>query len=176
MAMGLLLGGTVLGLSLLSTSAMVMFLDSVLSNRLLWLMRIEYCRTNYNFSRVNWMAFRAANLLGDKGNEIAVACRFTKIRWRFTKSWNRGRWITNRFTSSISVNSLLNNLRSTAEQAEHELRLQASSYEKLEMLTKRIKCASLIFRRSNRWMDFTIRMDLECVFHPIYISFVRMKE
>jgi len=35
--------------------------------------------------------------------------------------------------------------------------------KKLEMHTNRIKYALLIFRRSNRWMDFTLNMILECV-------------
>jgi Membrane proteins related to metalloendopeptidases len=72
------------------------------------------------------------NLLGDKGNEMRLLADLPKLDEDLQKAGTGGIESRIDFTSSISVNSLLNNLRSTAEQAEHELRLQASSYEEIE--------------------------------------------
>ena len=72
------------------------------------------------------------NLLGDKGNEMRLLADLPKLDEDLRKAGTGGSESRIDFTSSISVNSLLNNLRSTAGQAEHELRLQASSYEEIE--------------------------------------------
>jgi murein DD-endopeptidase MepM/ murein hydrolase activator NlpD len=72
------------------------------------------------------------SLLGDKGNEMRLLADLPKLDEDLRKAGTGGTESRIDFTSSISVNSLLNNLRSTAEQAEHELRLQASSYEEIE--------------------------------------------
>ena len=71
-------------------------------------------------------------LLGDKGNEMRLLADLPKLGEDLRKAGTGGAESRIDFTSSISVNSLLNNLRSTAGQAEHELRLQASSYEEIE--------------------------------------------
>jgi murein DD-endopeptidase MepM/ murein hydrolase activator NlpD len=72
------------------------------------------------------------NLLGDKGNEMRLHADLPKLDEDMRKAGTGGIESRIDFTSSISVNSLLNNLRSTAEQADHELHLQASSYEEIE--------------------------------------------
>ncbi|MGD0589927.1 MAG: M23 family metallopeptidase [Bacteroidota bacterium] len=71
-------------------------------------------------------------LLGDKGNEMRLLADLPKLDEDLRKAGTGGTESRIDFTSSISVNSLLNNLRSTVEQAEHELRLQSSSYEEIE--------------------------------------------
>jgi murein DD-endopeptidase MepM/ murein hydrolase activator NlpD len=72
------------------------------------------------------------NLLGDKGNEMRLLADLPKLDEDLRKAGTGGTESRIDFTSSISINSLLNNLRSTAEQAEHELHLQATSYEEIE--------------------------------------------
>jgi murein DD-endopeptidase MepM/ murein hydrolase activator NlpD len=72
------------------------------------------------------------DFLGDKGNEMRLLTDLPKLDEDLRKAGTGGIESRIDFTSSISVNSLLNNLRSTTEQAEHELRLQASSYEEIE--------------------------------------------
>jgi hypothetical protein len=70
-------------------------------------------------------------LLGDKGNEMRLLADLPKLDEDLRKAGIGGTDERIDFTSSASVNSLLNNLRSTAEQAEHELHLQTSSYEEV---------------------------------------------
>jgi murein DD-endopeptidase MepM/ murein hydrolase activator NlpD len=70
-------------------------------------------------------------LLGDKGNEMRLLADLPKLDEDLRKAGTGGTDERIDFTSSASVNSLLNNLRSTAEQAEHELHLQTSSYEEV---------------------------------------------
>jgi murein DD-endopeptidase MepM/ murein hydrolase activator NlpD len=68
-------------------------------------------------------------LLGDKGNELRLLADLPKLDEDLQKVGAGGLDERVDFTSSSSVNSLLNNLQSTANQAERELRLQISSYE-----------------------------------------------
>jgi len=71
------------------------------------------------------------NILGDKGNEMRLLADLPKFDEDLRKAGTGGVESRIDFTSSLSVNSLLNNLRKTAEQAEHELRLQSTSYEEV---------------------------------------------
>jgi murein DD-endopeptidase MepM/ murein hydrolase activator NlpD len=68
-------------------------------------------------------------LLGEKGNELRLMADLPKLDEDIRKVGTGGTDEHVDFTSSSSVNSLLNNLQSAASQTERELRLQTSSYE-----------------------------------------------
>jgi murein DD-endopeptidase MepM/ murein hydrolase activator NlpD len=69
------------------------------------------------------------HLLGDKGNELRLLADLPKLDEDVQKVGTGGTNESVDFTSSSNINSLLNNLRATADQAERELHLQTSSYE-----------------------------------------------
>ena len=75
---------------------------------------------------------RQLNLLGDKGNEMRLSADLPKLDDDLRKAGTGGVDTRVDFTSSKSVNSLLNSLNSAAESAENELRLQSSSYEEIQ--------------------------------------------
>jgi murein DD-endopeptidase MepM/ murein hydrolase activator NlpD len=68
-------------------------------------------------------------LLSDKGNELRLLADLPKLDEDLQKVGAGGLDERVDFTSSSGVNTLLNNLQATANQAERELRLQTSSYE-----------------------------------------------
>lgn len=68
-------------------------------------------------------------LLGNKGNELRLLADLPKLDEDLQKAGAGGTDERVDFTSSSNVNTLLNNLRATANQAERELRLQTTSYE-----------------------------------------------
>jgi murein DD-endopeptidase MepM/ murein hydrolase activator NlpD len=69
------------------------------------------------------------HLLGNKGNELRLLTDLPKLDEDLQKVGVGGTDERVDFTSSPNVNTLLNNLRATANQAERELHLQAASYE-----------------------------------------------
>jgi murein DD-endopeptidase MepM/ murein hydrolase activator NlpD len=69
------------------------------------------------------------HLLGDKGNELRLLADLPKLDEDLQKAGAGGTDERIDFTSSSNVNTLLNNLRTTANQAERELHLQTTSYE-----------------------------------------------
>jgi murein DD-endopeptidase MepM/ murein hydrolase activator NlpD len=69
------------------------------------------------------------HLLGNKGNELRLLTDLPKLDEDLQKVGVGGTDERIDFTSSPNVNTLLNNLRATANQAERELHLQAASYE-----------------------------------------------
>jgi len=69
------------------------------------------------------------NLLGNKGNELRLLADLPKLDEDLQKAGVGGTDERVDFTSSSNVNTLLNNLRETANQAERELHLQTTSYE-----------------------------------------------
>jgi murein DD-endopeptidase MepM/ murein hydrolase activator NlpD len=69
------------------------------------------------------------HVLGDKGNELRLLADLPKIDEDLQKVGTGGTDERIDFTSSPNVNTLLNNLRATANQAERELHLQTTSYE-----------------------------------------------
>jgi murein DD-endopeptidase MepM/ murein hydrolase activator NlpD len=71
-------------------------------------------------------------VLGNKGNELRLLTDLPKLDEDLQKAGFGGTDERIDFTSSSTVNALLNNLRSTAEQAERELHLQTTSYEAIE--------------------------------------------
>jgi len=68
-------------------------------------------------------------LLGSKGNELRLLADLPKLDEDLQKAGAGGLDERVDFTSSSSLNTLLNNLQATANQAERELHLQTSSYE-----------------------------------------------
>jgi murein DD-endopeptidase MepM/ murein hydrolase activator NlpD len=68
-------------------------------------------------------------LLGNKGNELRLLADLPKLDEDLQKAGAGGLDERVDFTSSSSLNTLLNNLQATANQAERELHLQTSSYE-----------------------------------------------
>lgn len=70
-------------------------------------------------------------LLGDKGNELRLLADLPKLDEDVQKVGIGGTEERIDFTSSSSVNTLLNNLRAMAEQAERELNLQMTSYKEI---------------------------------------------
>ena len=69
------------------------------------------------------------HFLGDKGNELRLLADLPKLDEDLQKAGTGGTDERVDFTSSSNVNTLLNNLRITANQAERELHLQMASYE-----------------------------------------------
>jgi len=69
------------------------------------------------------------NLLGNKGNELRLLADLPKLDEDLQKAGAGGTDERVDFTSSSNINTLLNNLRETANQAERELHLQTTSYE-----------------------------------------------
>jgi murein DD-endopeptidase MepM/ murein hydrolase activator NlpD len=69
------------------------------------------------------------HVLGNKGNELRLLSDLPKLDEDLQKAGAGGTDERIDFTSSSSVNTMLNNLLATANQAERELRLQTKSYE-----------------------------------------------
>ena len=69
------------------------------------------------------------SVLGDKGNELRLLADLPKLDEDLQKAGTGGTDERVDFTSSSNVNTLLNNLRATVNQAEQELHLQTTSYE-----------------------------------------------
>jgi murein DD-endopeptidase MepM/ murein hydrolase activator NlpD len=69
------------------------------------------------------------NFLGNKGNELRLLTDLPKLDEDLQKAGIGGTDERVDFTSSSNVNTMLNNLLATANQAERELRLQTKSYE-----------------------------------------------
>ena len=69
------------------------------------------------------------NILGNKGNELRLLADLPKLDEDLQKAGIGGTDERVDFTSSSNVNTMLNNLAATANQAERELRLQTTSYE-----------------------------------------------
>ena len=70
--------------------------------------------------------------LGNKGNELRLLADLPKLDEDLQKAGIGGTDERVDFTSSPTVNTLINNLRTTADQAERELHLQTTSYEAIE--------------------------------------------
>jgi murein DD-endopeptidase MepM/ murein hydrolase activator NlpD len=132
-AVGLLLGGMllwlvivfnqfygdVLGLGFIQQNAIVNE-NRVLQNQLQFLTR--------HLETVQ----KQLNLLGEKGNELRLLTDLPKFDEDLQKAGAGGTEERIDFTSSASVNTLLNNLRSTLGQAERELSFQEASYEDIK--------------------------------------------
>jgi murein DD-endopeptidase MepM/ murein hydrolase activator NlpD len=71
-------------------------------------------------------------VLGNKGNELRLLTDLPKLDEDLRKAGIGGTDERFDFTSSSTVNTLINNLRATADQAERELHLQTTSYEDIE--------------------------------------------
>jgi murein DD-endopeptidase MepM/ murein hydrolase activator NlpD len=71
------------------------------------------------------------SILGDKGNELRALADLPRLDEDLRKAGTGGADERIDFTSSSNVNTLLNGLRIAAEHAEHELRLQTTSYEEV---------------------------------------------
>jgi murein DD-endopeptidase MepM/ murein hydrolase activator NlpD len=110
--------GDVLGLGFMQQTALINE-NRVLQNQLQFITR-----------RLDGIQ-KQLSLLGDKGNEMRLLADLPKLDDDLRKAGTGGTEERIDFTSSASVNSLLNNLRSAAEQAEHELHLQTSNYEEI---------------------------------------------
>ena len=78
-------------------------------------------------------------VLGNKGNELRLLTDLPKLDEDLQKAGIGGTDERFDFTSSSTVNTLLNNLRATADQAERELHLQTTSYEDIETTYDRNK-------------------------------------
>lgn len=107
------------------------------------------------------------SLLGDKGNEMRLLADLPKLDEDLRKAGTGGIESRIDFTSSISVNSLLNNLRSTSEKAEHELRLQASSYEEIESAYEKNKVRFSHLPAIKPMDGFYFSHDFGMRYHPI---------
>jgi murein DD-endopeptidase MepM/ murein hydrolase activator NlpD len=78
-------------------------------------------------------------VLGNKGNELRLLTDLPKLDEDLQKAGIGGTDERFDFTSTSTVNTLLNNLRATADQAERELHLQTTSYEDIETTYDRNK-------------------------------------
>lgn len=72
------------------------------------------------------------HVLGNKGNELRLLTDLPRLDDDLQKAGIGGTDERVDFTSSATVNTLINNLRSSADQAERELHLQTTSYEAIE--------------------------------------------
>jgi murein DD-endopeptidase MepM/ murein hydrolase activator NlpD len=106
-------------------------------------------------------------LLGDKGNEMRLLADLPKLDEDLRKAGAGGTEERIDFTSSASVNTLLNNLRSTAEQAEHELHLQTSSYEEVGIAYEQNKVRFAHLPAIKPMDGFYYMHDFGMRFHPI---------
>jgi murein DD-endopeptidase MepM/ murein hydrolase activator NlpD len=108
--------GDVFGLRIVQHNSLVNE-NRILQNQLLYLtQRLDGIQKQLRF-------------LGDKGNELRLLADLPKLDEDLQKAGTGGTDERVDFTSSQNVNSLLNNLRATANQAERELHLQTTSYE-----------------------------------------------
>jgi murein DD-endopeptidase MepM/ murein hydrolase activator NlpD len=105
--------------------------------------------------------------LGDKGNEMRLLADLPKLDEDLRKAGTGGTDERIDFTSSASVNSLLNNLRSTAEQAEHELHLQTSSYEEVGIAYEKNKVRFAHLPAIKPMDGFFNKKGFGVRFHPI---------
>jgi hypothetical protein len=174
MAMGLLMGGAILwclivinqhygdvfGLGFIQQTALVNE-NRVLQNQLQFLTH-----------QLNGIQ-KQLSLLGDKGNEMRLLSDLPKLDEDLRKAGTGGMESRIDFTSSMSVNSLLNNLRSTAEQAEHELRLQAASYEEIGNAYEQNKVRFAHLPAIKPMDGFYSKHDFGMRFHPILHIFRR---
>jgi murein DD-endopeptidase MepM/ murein hydrolase activator NlpD len=146
--------GDVLGLGFIQQTALVNE-NRVLQNQLQFL--------THQMNSIQ----KQLNLLGDKGNEMRLLTDLPKLDEDLLKAGTGGSDSRIDFTSSISVNSLLNNLRSTTEQAEHELRLQASSYEEIGSAYEKNKVRFSHLPAIKPMNGFYFNHDFGMRFHPI---------
>lgn len=115
------------------------------------------------------------NILGDKGNELRLYADLPKLDEDLRKAGTGGVDSRIDFTSSISVNSLLNNIRATTEQAEHELRLQLFSYEEIKDAYGKNKVRYAHLPAIKPMEGFYNKKSFGMRFHPI-LQILRMHE
>jgi murein DD-endopeptidase MepM/ murein hydrolase activator NlpD len=146
--------GDVLGLGLIKPNALVNE-NRILQNQLQFMTRrIEGIQKQLSF-------------LGDKGNELRLLADLPKIDQDLRKVGTGGSEEKIDFTSSSDVNALLNNLRTTAEQAERELRLQTVSYEEIGTAYEQNKIRFAHLPAIKPMEGFYNKHDFGIRFHPI---------
>jgi murein DD-endopeptidase MepM/ murein hydrolase activator NlpD len=105
--------------------------------------------------------------LGDKGNELRLISDLPKLDDDLRKAGTGGTEERIDFTSSLSVNTLLNKLRATEAQAERELRLQTVSYEEVEKAYDNNKVRFSHLPAIKPMDGFYNKHDFGMRFHPI---------
>lgn len=106
-------------------------------------------------------------LLGDRGNEIRLSADLPKLDEDLMKAGTGGTEERIDFTSSVSVNTLLNNLRSATEQAEREVHLQAASYEQVKVAYDQNKVRFSHLPAIKPMDGYYFMHDFGMRFHPI---------
>jgi hypothetical protein len=107
------------------------------------------------------------NMLGDKGNELRLLTDLPKFDEDLQKVGAGGVEERMDFTSSSSVNTILNNLRSTVGQAERELNFQAASYEEIEKSYEQNKIRFAHLPAVKPMEGFYNKRDFGMRLHPI---------
>ena len=100
--------------------------------------RVLQNQLHYHTQRLDVIQ-KQLQVLGNKGNELRLLTDLPKLDEDLQKAGIGGTDERFDFTSSSTVNTLLNNLRATADQAERELHLQTTSYEDIETTYDRNK-------------------------------------
>lgn len=134
----LLLSGIILGIFIFCSLVVfnqqyhdVFGLGFIQNNSLLNENRILQNQLHYLTQRLDAIQ-QQLHVLGMKGNELRLLTDLPKLDEDLQKAGTGGTDERIDFTSSSNVNTLLNNLRSTAIQADRELHLQTTSYEAIE--------------------------------------------
>lgn len=107
------------------------------------------------------------HVLGDKGNELRMLADLPKLDEDLRRAGVGGTEERVDFTSSTSVNELLNNLRSTTEQAERELRLQSTSYDEIVTTYEQNKVRFAHLPAIKPMEGFYSKHDFGMRLHPI---------
>jgi murein DD-endopeptidase MepM/ murein hydrolase activator NlpD len=115
------------------------------------------------------------NALGDRDNQLRLMANLPKLDEDLRKAGVGGTEERVDFTSSASVNDLLNNLRGTAEQAERELQLQLASYDEINEAYKENKVRFAHLPAMKPMEGFYSKHDFGMRLHPI-LNIYRMHE
>ncbi len=107
------------------------------------------------------------NTLGDRDNQLRLMANLPKLDEDLQKAGAGGTEDRVDFTASASVNELLNNLRSTTEQAERELQLQISSYDAINEAYKQNKIRFAHLPAVKPMEGFYSSHDFGMRLHPI---------
>jgi murein DD-endopeptidase MepM/ murein hydrolase activator NlpD len=115
------------------------------------------------------------NALGDRDNQLRLMANLPRIDEDLRKAGVGGTEERVDFTSSASVNELLNNLRGTANQAERELQLQLASYDEINRAYKDNKIRFAHLPAIKPMEGFYSKHDFGMRLHPI-LNIYRMHE
>jgi murein DD-endopeptidase MepM/ murein hydrolase activator NlpD len=107
------------------------------------------------------------SMLGEKGNELRLMADLPKFDDDLQKLGTGGTEDRIDFTSSASVNAILNNLRTAANQVEKELTFQSASYQEIEKTSEQNKVRFAHLPAVKPMEGFYNKSDFGMRMHPI---------